>query len=330
MIDDGAIVLLIAAFLDYLIGDPLSLPHPVQGMGKIIAWLSNLIIRLTENSTWRRLGGILLGLILIFGSGGLVWVMIHLTRKVSPLLSFPLEVILLASCFAGRSLRQAAVAVLAPLKVQEIVAARTQLSYYVGRDTQDLSSTEISRAVLETVAENTTDGVTAPLFYAIIGLLIPSIGSGPLAIAYKAASTLDSMVGYQREPFTDIGWFSAKFEDFLTWLPCRLTVITVGLIAGKLSTVWQICQRDATKDPSPNAGWSECAYAVVLGVQLGGKNTYQGVVKEKPLLGNPDFPITEEKIEQGLRLTRICFLSWLVFGVALELLGNLPPSLFFF
>jgi len=230
---------------------------------------------------------------------------------------------LLASCFAGRSLRNAAVAVLTPLKNQEIETARTQLSYYVGRDTADLSSSEIARAVLETIAENTTDGVTAPLFYAMIGLFIPSIGSVPLAVAYKAASTLDSMVGYQREPFTDIGWFSAKFEDFLTWLPCRLTVFTIGLIAGKLGTVLKICQRDATKDPSPNAGWSECAYAVVLGVQLGGKNTYQGVVKEKPLLGEPHFSITEEKIEEALRLTRICFLSWLVLGVALKLLGNL-------
>jgi adenosylcobinamide-phosphate synthase len=127
------------------------------------------------------------------------------------------------------------------------------------------------------------------------------------------------MVGYQREPFTDIGWFSAKFEDLLTWLPCRLTVLTISLIARQPLKVWRICQRDAIQDPSPNAGWSECAYAVVLGVQLGGKNTYQGVIKEKPLLGNPDELITEEKIEQALTLTRLCFLSWLFLGVGLVL-----------
>lgn len=314
MIDYDATILLIAAFLDYLIADPLFLPHPVQGMGVIISFFSKNFTNLTKNSSLRRWGGIAFGISLIFGSGGLSWLIIYLSKEISIGLSFLLEVILLASCFAGRSLRNAAVAVLTPLKNNEIETARTQLSFYVGRDTEDLSTEEISRAVLETIAENTTDGVTAPLFYAILGLVI-GVGSVPLTLAYKASSTLDSMVGYQREPFTDIGWFSAKFEDILTWLPCRFTVLTISLIALQPLKVWQICRRDATQDPSPNAGWSECAYAVVLGVQLGGKNTYQGEVKEKPLLGNPEQSITEEKIEQALSLTRTCFLIWLFLAV---------------
>jgi len=318
MIDSGTTALLIAAFLDYLIGDPQMIPHPVQIMGSIISLMTKIVINFTKNSTCRRLAGVVLGMGLILGSGGGVWLVIALSKQVSLLLSFSLQVVLLASCFAGRSLRQAAIAVLMPLKNNDIATARTQLSYYVGRDTEDLSSTEIARAVLETVAENTTDGVTAPLFYAIVGLFIPGVGSVPLAIAYKAASTLDSMVGYQREPFTDIGWFSAKFEDLLTWLPCRLTVVSIGLIGRQPLRVWQICLHDATQDPSPNAGWSECAYAVVLGVQLGGKNTYQGIIKEKPLLGNSDQPITEAKIKQALSLTRICFLSWLFLGAGLS------------
>nr|WP_216086694.1 adenosylcobinamide-phosphate synthase CbiB [Halothece sp. PCC 7418] len=313
--DYGATALLISAFVDYLIADPPAFPHPVQVMGSLISFITKTVTHLTKNSTRRRLAGIGLGIGLIFGSGGLVWLILELTQQVSLILRLTLEVILLASCFAGRSLRQAASAVLTPLKNNDIETARTQLSYYVGRDTEGLSSTEISRAVLETVAENTTDGVTAPLFYAIVGLF--TVGSVPLAMAYKAASTLDSMVGYQREPLIDIGWFSAKFEDILTWLPCRLTVLTIGLSARQPLKVWRICQRDATKDPSPNAGWSECAYAVVLGVQLGGRNTYQGVIKEKPLLGDPDEPITEEKIEQALHLTRLCFLTWLFLGLIL-------------
>lgn len=321
MIDYSATALLIAAFLDYLIADPSNIPHPVQVMGSIISFTSKTVTDFTKNSTPRRLAGIVFGMGLIIGSGVFGWVVIYFSKQLSLLLSFSVEVILLASCFAGRSLRNAAVAVLTPLNNNEIGNARTQLSYYVGRDTEDLSTSEMLRAVLETIAENTTDGVTAPLFYAIIGLLIPGLGSVPLVLAYKAASTLDSMVGYQREPFTDFGWFSAKFEDALTWLPCRLTVLSIGLIARKPLRVWQICQRDAAKDPSPNAGWSECAYAVVLGVQLGGKNTYQGIIKEKPLLGNPDQPIAEETIEQALNLTRICFLSWLALGVALSWRG---------
>ncbi len=317
-IDPTAVALLIAAFIDYLIADPAIFPHPVQLMGTVIGFSTKTITNLTKNSTARRLAGMALGIALIVGSGFTGWLLISVAKHMSIWLGFCLEIMLLASCFAGRSLHHAAVAVLAPLKNNDIQNARTELSYYVGRDTDELSPQEILRAVLETVAENSTDGVTAPLFYAIIGLLIPGIGAVPLTLAYKAASTLDSMVGYQREPYTDIGWFSAKFEDLLTWLPCRLTVITIGLIARQPRKVWQSCQQDATQDPSPNAGWSECAYAVVLGVQLGGANTYQGIIKEKPLLGMPTFSITAEKVEQALGLTRMCFLSWLFVGVGLN------------
>ena len=136
-----------------------------------------------------------------------------------------------------------------------------------------------------------------------------------MALAYKAASTLDSMVGYQQEPFTDLGWFSAKFEDILTWIPCRLTVLTLAILSGKPILVLSICRRDAPQDPSPNSGWSECIYAAILGVQLGGKNTYQGVIKEKPLLGDPLNPITPQSIQKALNLTRICCLLWLGSGI---------------
>jgi len=132
-----------------------------------------------------------------------------------------------------------------------------------------------------------------------------------LAMAYKAASTLDSTVGYKEAPYTDLGWFSAKLEDVLTWIPCRLTVITLALISGKPIYIWQICQRDAVKDASPNSGWSECAYAAILGVQLGGTNSYRGVLKHKPLLGEPIHPIAAQHICQALQLTRYCFLIWL-------------------
>jgi adenosylcobinamide-phosphate synthase len=125
------------------------------------------------------------------------------------------------------------------------------------------------------------------------------------------------MVGYRDEPYTHLGWFSAKLDDLLTWLPCRLNVITLGAISGKMRTVWKTCQRDARKDPSPNSGWSECAYAAILGVQLGGLNTYQGVLKLKPLLGKPNRPITAERIHYALRLMRNSFVTWTVAATAL-------------
>lgn len=314
------IVLFIAACLDYLIGDPWGWPHPVRLMGWIITLYTQTIFKVSKHHTDNlpaltlRLAGILLAIALIFGSGIISWFIVQAFRTnfvEIPLLTVIVESILLASCFAAKSLSTAAKDVLQPLVNGNLIQARQQLSLYVGRDTENLSESEILRATLETVTENATDGAIAPLFYALVGAIIPGVGSVPLAFAYKAASTLDSMVGYKEAPYTDLGWFSAKLEDVLTRLPCRLNVLTIALLSGKPLYVWRICQRDAVKDPSPNAGWSECAYAATLGVQVGGTNSYRGVLKHKPLLADPTHPITPETIYQALRLTRYCFLIWL-------------------
>jgi adenosylcobinamide-phosphate synthase len=341
----AAAILLLAASLDYLIGDPWGWPHPVRVMGWVIERFTQFTLKqwsrenqgergssgegeqetqplrsfkLQSPTNYRSLrqwqsrgAGILLGVGLIMGSGLAGWLVVQAARWIHPLVGIVVESVLLASCFAGRSLRTAAVDVLQPLVIGQLAQARSNLSQYVGRDTKELDEPEILRAVLETVTENATDGVTAPLFYAIAGAFLPGVGSVPLALAYKAASTLDSMVGYRVEPYTDLGWFSAKLEDYLTWLPCRLTVITLALLSGKPQQVWSLCLRDAPKDPSPNSGWSECAYAAILGVQVGGTNWYQGVAKHKPLLGDPVYPITPEKIDQALGLMRYCVLIWL-------------------
>lgn len=307
-----AAVLLLAACLDYIIGDPWGWPHPVRVMGWLISHFTQFVIKQWSSPLQRRGAGILLGAGLIIGSGLAGWLIVQGASWIHPLVGIVTESILLASCLAGRSLRVAAIDVLQPLDGGQLAQARSQLSQYVGRDTEKLDKPEILRAVLETVTENATDGVTAPLFYAIVGAFLPGVGSASLALAYKAASTLDSMVGYRYEPYIDLGWFSAKLEDILTWLPCRVTVITLALLSGKPQKVWHLCLRDASKDPSPNSGWSECAYAAILDVQLGGTNWYQGVAKHKPLLGNPVDPITPAKIYQALGLTRSCVLIWLI------------------
>ncbi|MBW4649965.1 MAG: adenosylcobinamide-phosphate synthase CbiB [Kastovskya adunca ATA6-11-RM4] len=316
-------VLAIAAGLDYIIGDPWGWLHPVQVMGGIISRYTAFSLNHWQGRYRRRVAGIVLGVGLISGSGVVGWLIVQAASWIHPLFGMAIATILLASCFAGRSLRFAAMEVLQPLTAGQISEARSILSRYVGRDTENLSASEILRAVLETVTENATDGVMAPLFYAIVGAFVPPIGSVPLALAYKAASTLDSMVGYRQEPYTDLGWFSAKFEDVLTWLPCRLTVLTLALFSGNPIQVWRLCCRDAPKDPSPNSGWSECAYVAVLGVQVGGMNWYNGVAKEKPLLGDDQSAITPLKIYQALRLTRYCFLLWLGVALAIALLGFL-------
>lgn len=315
-VDDGyyRLILPIAALWDVIIGDPLFLIHPVQVMGWLINGYVNLSLKLFASPWQQRLSGVLLGVCLIVGSGWTSWFVLKFCYEVSFWLGFLCEVVLLASCFAGESLRRAAQNVLEPLSEGDLVRARSQLSMYVGRDTDDLSETEILRAVLETVGENAVDGVTAPLFYAIVGTYL-GVGAVPLALAYKAASTLDSMVGYLRLPYTYIGWFSAQLEDRLTWLPCRLTVLTIALFSGRPLEVLEICRRDGVLDPSPNSGWSECAYAATLGVRLGGTNFYQGEAKVKPFLGEERDPITSETVCQALQLTRYCFWLWLAIAV---------------
>jgi adenosylcobinamide-phosphate synthase len=305
--------LIIASMIDYIIGDPWGWPHPVRVMGWAIATGKNMILRYIKTDIGQKIAGILLAILIIVGSGLGSWGLVYLAFQLNFWLGLTLQCILLASCFAGKSLRDAAIAVLGPLEADNLTQARTTLSLYVGRDTDDLDRSKILRAILETVAENATDGVIAPLFYAAIGGL-------PLAIAYKAASTLDSMIGYRESPYTYIGWFSAKLEDILTWLPCRYTVLSVALLSGHPLQVWQICCRDAPKDPSPNSGWSECAFAAALGVQLGGVSTYKGIAKYKPLLGNSAQTINIETVKHATRLMQISMLLLLTISIAIQLL----------
>jgi adenosylcobinamide-phosphate synthase len=312
---EASIVLVSAACLDFVVGDPWGWPHPVRLMGTIIGRYCEWVWRWVKRPFALRVAGTILALGLVLGSALAAWGMVDLAYQVWMPAGWLCETVLLASCFAGRSLRAAAEEVLQALNHQSLKEARVALSHYVGRDTDALSEVEILRAVLETVAENSTDGVMAPLFYAILGLTLPGVGMVPLAIAYKAASTLDSMVGYRSEPYAHLGWFSANLDDILTWIPCRLNVFTLGAISGKLQGVWGLCQKDARKDPSPNSGWSECAYAAILGVQLGGLNSYKGVIKFKPLLGRANQPITQERIEYALRLTRNCFVTWVAVAI---------------
>lgn len=313
---NSALVLTIAAGLDYLIGDPWNWWHPVRVMGWTITQYTNAAFRLWKHPLALRWAGVGLGIGLIVGSGCVGWLIVTAARQIHPAIGVAIESVMLASCFAGRSLRDAAMAVLQALASGDLARTRAQLALYVGRDTEHLSESEILRAILETVTENATDGVLAPLFYALVGAGLPGIGSVPLALAYKAASTLDSTVGYREAPYTNIGWFSAKTEDWLTWLPCRLTVLTLSLLSAKPVYVWRLCQRDAPQDASPNSGWSECAYAAVLGVQVGGTNSYRGVIKHKPLLGDANHAIEPQHVEQALHLTRTCFLLWLTIGLA--------------
>lgn len=311
-------ILAIAAFLDFAVGDPWNWLHPVQVMGWVISGYSQIVLRWFKSASLQRIAGVGLGLLLVVGSGAVGGVLVVAATGLHPWLGGAIASILLASCLAARSLRRAADEVILPLRQGHVEDARSRLSLYVGRDTDWLDTQEILRAVFETVTENAVDGVMAPLFYGLVGAMASGghmAMSVALALGFKAVSTLDSMVGYKTAPYTYLGQFSARLDDVLTWVPCRLTVLTIGLLSGRPRQVWRICRRDAPQDPSPNAGWSECVYAAVLGVQVGGTNTYQGHVKHKPKLGDAEEPLAIAKVYAALRLTRWTVLLWLILGI---------------
>ncbi|MEO0854864.1 MAG: adenosylcobinamide-phosphate synthase CbiB, partial [Cyanobacteria bacterium J06648_11] len=248
-----------AAFLlDCLLADPWDWFHPVQAMGWAIARGSQVILGATRSPLAQRLGGGVLTGMLLVGSYGFAAGAIATFESIHWIAGAIAQMVLLASCFGARSLHLAALSVVEPLERGDIASARTLLGRYVGRDTETLDEREICRAAIETVAENTPDGATAPLFFA-------AIGGAPLAFAYKALSTLDSMVGYRRQPYTYLGTIPARLEDIVTWLPCRLTVLTVALRSDRPREFWRKCGVDAQQDPSPNSGWSEAAFAWKLG-----------------------------------------------------------------
>jgi adenosylcobinamide-phosphate synthase len=304
-------IFLAAWVLDRILGDPVRWVHPVQMMGWLISrWRDWSFKYLKDAPFLLRLSGVVLTLLLTLGSAAVVWAVILGARSIHPFFGWGTEVIILASGLAGRSLQDAAWAVLKPLGAGNLSQARETLAIYVGRDTENLDSAEVLRAVVETVAENTTDGVLAPLFWAVIG-------GAPLVIAFKAASTLDSMIGYRQGLYEPFGWAGARLDDVLNWVPARLMALSVGLLSGKLGTVFRIVRRDAAQDPSPNAGVSIAAFAAALGVRLGGENSYRGAKKIKPYLGDALYPLTQKKVKQALKLLDRLQILWLVIGFAL-------------
>lgn len=290
-------MLLAAIVLDLLFGDPRWLPHPVVGIGKLIGLLERRWN--TGSPQARRRKGFLLTVVVVGLVSTLAWLSMVLMAGLHPWLGVVWEIGLLASTLAIRGLRDAALAVARPLAQGNLAQARQAVSMIVGRDTRSLDEADITRASVETVAENTVDGITAPLLWAMLG-------GAPLALAYKAVNTLDSMVGYRNARFADFGYASARLDDLANWLPARLTALILWLTAWSLPEArWRGAlagtRRDAPRHPSPNAGWPEAMMAWLLGVQLGGTNTYQGQVSQRALLGEPREPLGVAHISRAIR-----------------------------
>lgn len=310
------IAISLAFVIDKIIGDPSHWPHPVRWIGKVISFLEKRWNK-GRNRKWK---GSMMLFFVLFTSVSFTFMIIYLFYHIHFVAGVIVEAVIISTTIAQKSLKIAALDVYIPLVSHDFGKARNQLSYIVGRDTEGLGEAEITRGAVETVAENTCDGVTAPLFWAFFG-------GAPLAIAYRAINTCDSMVGYKNERFFHFGWASAKLDDLMNWIPSRLTGLLMLIVMHpqqtKRRTAMKILLRDAKRHPSPNSGWGEAATAAMLGVQLGGENVYEGVVSYREKMGNALVPLAAKHIKQAITImerTSLLFLGSLwIGGIVIEM-----------
>lgn len=279
-----------ALLLDALLGDPRWLPHPVRLMG----WLALRLESLTRAVVpGEKLAGAISVILVLAATGLTGWGLISLAALWHPLAAAVVSILLMSTCLAGRDMIVHSRRVHKALAVDDLPEARQRVGLIVGRDTAALDRSGVARACCESVAESMVDGLTAPLFWAIIG--------GPVgALLYKAANTMDSTFGYRNERYQYFGWAAARFDDLVNFLPARLTGLLVVMAAfitglnGKES--WRIFRRDRLQHASPNSGHTEAAAAGALGLQFGGSNYYFGEVVVKPTIGEPGQAAAPEHI----------------------------------
>lgn len=286
-----------AFLLDLFLGDPPRWPHPIRLMGRAI----------TCAEPWFRkrfssplVAGALFAPALILAAFITGLALTWLAWQIHPLWGFTVETALLFYCLSARSLYQAAMEIYDLLSQGEVDAARNAVRMIVGRDVDQYGAEDIARATVETVAENVVDGVLAPLFFA-------ALGGAPLALAYKMANTLDSMVGYKNERYLYFGRAAARIDDAANWLPARLAVLIISLAAillpnASASRAWQAARREGSHHSSPNAGYAEAAFSGALAIRLNGPNYYGGVLVDKPWIGAAFNPVRIADIGRACRL----------------------------
>ncbi|HEV2727077.1 MAG TPA: adenosylcobinamide-phosphate synthase CbiB [Solirubrobacterales bacterium] len=296
-----------ALLLDVLFGEPPEALHPTVWVGSAISAFEGVALE-SKNPGARYLSGIVLALFL----PALVYIALRRLVDLTPRRPrWILEVALISTAISMRGLGEAAAAVERGLRAGDLEQARASAAKMVGRDTASLSAPEVARAAVESVAENTSDGVVAPMLY---GLLF----GGPGALAYRAVNTLDSMVGYRMHPYAELGWASARLDDLANLAPARLTALLVAGVSGCPLHTLGIARRYGPLTRSPNAGWAEAAFAGALGSRLGGSNSYGGVIREGPPLGEGAPPGPGE-IRHSVRLMRRCCA---LFAAAVVLVGR--------
>ncbi len=292
--------MLIGAYLlDLVLGDPRWFPHPVRLIGRFVSSLERLLRLLGPSPARLRASGVFLLLVTCARVFLATRYALHFAGLWSPAAGLIAGVFLAYTTLATRDLHLETRKVLQALEAGDLALARRELSFLVGRETSNLQEPEILRALTETIAENISDGVVAPLFY--LGLGGPS-----WAMTYKAVNTLDSMVGYKNERFLHIGWASARFDDLANFLPARISGILIAFSAFLLGKSWQtslrILRRDHARHESPNSAWPEAAMAGALGVQLGGLNYYFGDPVQKPQIGDGEKELTRQDVREAWKI----------------------------
>lgn len=308
MRDITYIVCVLAVLVDRIFGDPVKWTHPVIWIGRGISFLEKYL----NGGRLRKVKGLLTVVLVVVGTGLVVSGIVQLALKVHFMLWVAVEVVLISLALAQKSLQQAAERVTVPLAAGDLVEARDKLGWIVGRDTAHLEEPEIVRGVIETVSENTSDGVTAPLFYA---LLFGATG----AWCYKAINTLDSMIAYKNERYMDFGYVAAKLDDVANYIPSRITGLLLLLgtkaeMAQSLRTRLKLWFVDAKKHPSPNSGYLEAATAIQLGIRLGGYNRYGAVESFRAYMGEPHNEMAPVHIEKAVAHMYACTLYFLGLG----------------
>ena len=288
-----ALPFLAGYLLDLLLGDPPDWPHPIRLIGRVIEYWQSVLYRP------RVLAGLLFWLAVMGTTLGLALGVLGLAAVLPAVAGAALLTYFLYAGLATRSLHEESRGVEAALARGNLAEARARLAAIVGRKTAQLAEAEIRRAVIETVAENLADGVAAPMFFTLL-LGLPGL------FLYKAANTMDSMVGYKTFRYRKFGKVAARADDVLNFLPARLTallMVPAAALAGlDHRGAWRLLRRDAGKASSPNAGWPEAAMAGALGVRLGGPSTYFGRLVDKPFIGDPAKPLAESQYPQAIRL----------------------------
>ena len=296
----------VAFIVDLLLGDPHSMPHPVRWMGKAIEQFEPVFRKIPGSL---RLGGALFCAFLVVSTGVLAVGLLYLAQWIHPGLEFSLEVILIYFCISSRSLEDAAMEIHGILLQNNVVDARKKVAMVVGRDVTQYNEEGISRAVVETVAENLVDGVISPLFFAVIG-------GAPLALMYKMVNTLDSMVGYKDDRYIEFGSASARLDDVLNFIPARLSIPIIALathiLSGKGKRCLKIAILEGAHHSSPNAGYPEATFAGALAVKLNGPNYYNGKLVEKPYIGVRFGKTSIADIKKACDIMMLSSFLWLI------------------